>query len=288
MKSAFVSLIGRPSTGKSTLLNTMCGRKVSIVSPIPQTTRNRIRGIVNREQGQLVFIDTPGYHSSEKRINIHMKNLVSQAAAESEVVLYIIDVSRNPGEEEHLLFSYLSSLETPIVIALNKTDLPGDTAGIKELTELHFPGKPLHEISALNGQGVEELLTALFEAAPEGDMMYPEEFYTDQDPEFRVREIIREKAINRLSQEIPHALYVEIADMETTDEELWIRAFILVERESQKGIVVGKKGMGIRAIRIEAEKELRDLFPYHIQLDIRVKVDPKWRKKDRLLNRLIN
>ncbi|MBN2050480.1 MAG: GTPase Era [Spirochaetales bacterium] len=287
MKSAFVSLIGRPSAGKSTLVNTLCGRKVSIVSPIPQTTRNRIRGIVNRPEGQLVFIDTPGYHSSEKRINLHMKELAENAARESDIILYLTDASRKPGEEEHLLISFLSGLDIPVVLALNKTDLTEDTREIRGLLEESFPSSEILPISALKETGTEELLQALFLRAPEGEQMYPEDFYTDQDPEFRVREIIREKAFARLSQEVPHSLYVDIADMEVQEEDLWIRAFILVERESQKGIVVGKKGAGIREIRIESEKELRDLFPYHVRLDLRVKTDPKWRKKDHLLKRLI-
>lgn len=287
MKSAFVSLVGRPSAGKSTLINTLCGRKVCIVSPVPQTTRNRVRGIVNRPRGQLVFVDTPGYHSSERRINIHMKDLAEEAARDSDVVLYLIDSSRRPGEEEHLLLSFLTGLDIPVVIALNKSDLPGNAGELRTLAEEHFPGEPIHTISALSGEGVEDLLNAVFDKSPEGEQMYPEDFYTDQDPEFRVREIIREKAFNRLSQEVPHALYVDIADMETREDRLWIRAFILVERESQKGIVVGRKGAGIKAIRLESERDLRELFPYNIDLDIRVKVDPKWRKKDRLLGRLI-
>ncbi len=288
MKSAFVSLIGRPSSGKSTLLNFMCGRKVSIVSAIPQTTRNRIRGIVNRRKGQLVFIDTPGYHSSEKRINIHMKNLAEQAARDSDMVLYLIDASRRPGEEEHLLLSFLATLNIPVIIALNKTDITKDTSAIRHLVEGALPGAELHDVSALTGAGVEKLLDRLFDTAPEGEKMYPDEFYTDQEPEFRIREIIREKAFNRLSQEIPHALYVEIADMEIQGNKLWIRAFILVERESQKGIVVGKKGAVIRDIRLESEEDIKELFPYNVTLDLRVKVDPKWRRKDRLLNQLIH
>jgi GTP-binding protein Era len=144
-------------------------------------------------------------------------------------------------------------------------------------------------LSALKAKGIEDLKTVLFENSEEGEKMYPDEFFTDQDPEFRAAEIIREKAINRVKEELPHAIYVEISDMEEAEDGkvLWIRAFLIVERESQKGIVVGKGGVGIKAIRVAAQKELNGIFPYRVKLDLRVKANSKWRKNDKLLKKLI-
>lgn len=292
MKSALIAVVGRPSSGKSTLLNRICGHKVSITAPSPQTTRNTVRGIFTDERGQLVFLDTPGYHNSERKFNIYMKNLARSTLQECDLVLYIIDAYRTPGPEEEELMKLLQESKHPVVTAINKIDLnpAGESLGrLQKELRAHLPSSPVHAISALAGDGVEELMTALFSNAPEGELMYPSEYYTDQEPEFRISEVIRENAVNRVRQELPHAIYVEIEDLEAREEEqlLWIRAVINVERESQKGMIVGKKGAMIKEIRRESERELAEIFPYRIQLDLRVKLDPKWRRKDQLLKRLI-
>ena len=308
MKSAVVTIVGRPSAGKSTLLNSLCGQKVSIVSPVPQTTRNTIRGVVSDPRGQLVVVDTPGFHLSGRKMNLRMKELVSESIEEVDLVLYVVDATRRAGEEETAIAESLAAQKTPVVIALNKMDaaiggsVPTDEPSKQNTRALLgrvLPDVPICEISALSGDGVPNLLDLLFERSPEGEQMYPEEFYTDQPPEFRVAEIIREKAIERVHQEIPHSLYVEVADMElpdasaesTEDEDreprLWIRAFLVAERESQKGILVGKGGAMIKEIRKAAQKEIQAVFPYRIYLDLRVKVNPKWRKSDSTLKRLI-
>lgn len=299
MKSAFIAIAGRPSSGKSTLLNALCGHKIAITSPVPQTTRNKIRGILTEERGQLVFIDTPGYHLSEKKINRRMIELITSSLEEVDGVLYVIDGTREPGPEEDSIADLLKPFQEKLVIGCNKKDLPASMSGfIREYTETVLPEARFYPISAVEGTGLVELKSSLFDIAPEGELMYPEEFYTDQDPEFRTAEIIREKALMKVRQEVPHAMYVEIADMEreardpppaaaAKEEKLWIRAFLVVERESQKGILIGKGGEMIKAIRREAQKEIGRLFPYRIHLDLRVKVNHKWRKKDPLLRRLI-
>ena len=293
-KSAFVALIGRPSAGKSTLLNKMCGGKVSIVSAVPQTTRNAIRGIVNREQGQLVFVDTPGRHSSGKKINKKLMEVSSRALNESDLVLYLLDASRAPGTEEEEIISILKPLAGKTIAAVNKMDLPGtDYQSAKEFISGKFPefaqavSPRCFSVSAYTGQGIEELLSALFTLAPEGERFYGEEYYTDQETGFRIAEIIREKAINRLRQELPHSLYVDIADMEFKEEKLWVRAFIIVERESQKGMVVGKGGEMIKAIRLAALKDFKRIFDWKIDLDLRVKTGKDWRSSDRVLKKII-
>ncbi|MFW5688620.1 MAG: GTPase Era [Spirochaetota bacterium] len=294
-RSAFVAIVGRPSAGKSTLLNELCGEKVAIISPVPQTTRNRIRGIVNRPDGQLVFIDTPGFHESSRTFNRHMRGLIEETIRDCEVLLYVVDATRTPGDEElALIGSVASHTELPRVIALNKLDVARKQTAdqVRILLAQRLPDVPCIEISALTGAGVDELLGALYEVAPEGEPVYPDDFYTDQPPEFRVAEVIREKAMTGLREELPHSIYVDVMDMEIRElegggEQLWIRAAILVERTSQQGMIVGKGGTGIKRIRQSAQKEIAALFPYRIHLDLRVKVDHNWSKNDRVLDRLV-
>lgn len=282
--------MGRPSAGKSTLLNKLCGEKISIIAPTPQTTRNKIRGILSEERGQLIFIDTPGFHMSEKKLNLHLKDVSISTLEESDLYIYVIDASRPVGTEEKELLSIFSSMQEKTIVALNKCDIAADKAEsyTKTIKEL-LPNCSIVEISALKGTGISSLKDILFSKAAEGEQMYPDGFYTDQLPEFRISEIIREKAINSVKEEIPHAVYVEVADLEISDngEKGWIRAFIMVERESQKGIIVGRGGSGIRDIRKAAQKELNRIFPYKVYLDLRVKVNHKWRKKDHILKKLI-
>jgi GTP-binding protein Era len=292
-KAAFVAVVGRPSAGKSTLVNQICGEKVSIVSAVPQTTRNAIRGIVNREQGQLVFIDTPGRHKSEKKFNKKLSDISGRAAGESDMGLYVLDASRPPGPEEEEIAALLAPFAADrLVAAVNKVDLTGiDNSPVYAFLEQALPAlekSRCFAISAKNNTGIEPLLAALYDMAEEGEPFYGEEYYTDQEVDFRIAEIIREQAINRLRQELPHALYVEIADAEFNekDQKLWVRAFIVVERESQKGMVVGKGGAMIKAIRLAALKELRALFDWKIDLDLRVKTGKDWRHNDVILKRI--
>ena len=338
----FIAIVGRPSSGKSTLLNAICGHKISIVSPTPQTTRNKIRGILTDERGQIVFLDTPGFHNSGRKFNLHLREIVTESLNEVEGVLYLLDATRRPGEEESQLAEVLQSVSVPVVCAVNKVDHDdADPEVARGFLAEHLPiaGTPgaatpaaappgaeapppagereIHEVSALSGTGVSELTSALFSHLEEGEYYYPDEFYTDQDPGLRIAEVVREKAISQLMQEIPHALYVEISDMEMreargggsgdnpgapgggapdgrdarrggrTGEHLWVRAFVTVERESQKGIVIGHGGERIRSVRLESEAELAELFPYPVKLDLRVKVQPKWRTNDTLLSRIV-
>jgi GTP-binding protein Era len=297
-KSAFVAVVGRPSVGKSTLINKLCGAKVAIVSPVPQTTRNAIRGIVNRPQGQLVFVDTPGQHHSQRKLNRRLMDVAGRAVGEADLVLYMLDAARRPGSEEEAVADRLASLTDRLVAAINKTDSPAaDPAGALAFLRRRFPGlieDRRYLISALQGEGTGELLAGLFSLAGPGAPSYPPEYYTDQDLAFRIAEIIREKAVNRLREEVPHALYVEVADAElrtATSEQgeprLWVRAFIITERESQKGMVVGKGGAMIKAVREAARKELNRLLDWKVELDLRVKSSPDWRRRDAVLRRLI-
>lgn len=290
MKSSVVAVVGRPSAGKSTLVNSLCGGKVSIVTPVPQTTRNRVRGILTSEEGQIVFIDTPGFHLSAKKINTYMAALVPATLQEVDTVLSVVDGSRAPGQEESSVLEVVRGSGKPAVICVNKKDLAGkDWAAAREAACLLLPEAPVFEVSALTGEGLDELRGRLFELSPTGDPLYPPDYYTDQTPEFRVSEIVREKVMLETREEVPHAVYVRVEDLEMQDQGaiLWARGFICVERESQKGIIVGRGGEKIRSIVRRAEEELSQIFPWAVKLDMRVKVDREWRRRDPLLKKLI-
>ncbi|MDR2471143.1 MAG: GTPase Era [Treponema sp.] len=336
-KAAFAAVVGRPSAGKSTLINMLCGRPVSIVSPVPQTTRNAIRGIVNREAGQLILVDTPGMHLSEKKFNRRLTETAVRAAAEADLILYVLDASRPPGPEEEAIAAELAGpgegdaggapRDVPLFAAINKMDLPGaDPERAAAFLSGRFPllaEERRFRISAKTGDGTGALLAALYAAAPEGPPLYPEEYYTDQEMDFRIAEVIRGEALSRLRQELPHAVYVEIADMEwrrcapdrqgapdrredATDgvtekmtktqsvldrhgcrRRLWVRAFIICERESQKGMIVGRGGSVIKAIGEASRKKLNALFDWKVELDLRVKAGGDWRHRDNILRKVL-
>jgi GTP-binding protein Era len=316
-KSAFVAVVGRPSVGKSTLVNRICGEKVAIVSPVPQTTRNAVRGIYNSNEGQLVFVDTPGRHHSEKKLNKKLLSVSDRSIDEADIILYVLDASRPPATEEDEIAAALEGFTEKTVATINKIDVKGaDPEGIKVFLREKLPALDrCVEISALQNRGIETLLSQLFFLAPVGEPFYPSDYYTDQEVSFRIAEIIREKAIARLREELPHSIYVDVADMEfrkpggvpgddsnaadsdaavgsevpgSARQRLWVRAFIVTERESQKGMVVGKGGAMIKAIRLAAQKDLDAIFDWKIDLDLRVKTTKDWRHNDALLKRLID
>ena len=293
LKTAVVAIIGRPSAGKSTFLNTACQEDVSIVSPIPQTTRNAIKGIVNTSFGQLVFVDTPGYHVSEKKLNLKLKAVTEEQLEGVDCVLYVIDSTRPIGNEELQTAELVKKYEAKTVVAINKIDSPmSKPLPVRGFIAEELPAIPaerIFEMSAEKDIGINEVLKGLYDISPVGEPMYDEVVYTDQDLTFRVCEIIRGEAINRLKDEIPHAVYVQVADIEHRNEgkKLWIRAFLCVERESQKGIVIGKGASKIKEIRTAAAKKLGEIYIQKIDLDLQVKVDKNWRQHDNTLNKLI-
>lgn len=277
--------------GKSTLVNTICEMKVSITAASPQTTRNKIRGIYTDQRGQLIFTDTPGYHLDGREMNRRMQELTLSSLEECDSVLYLVDATRPAGREEEAIASFLAKVKVPIVAVLNKADL----LSIRQVGEAmrwindRLPEADVLSASALKDEGVDEILIALFKHAPYGDLMYDESSYTDQELEFRISEIIREKTIQSLSDELPHVVYVDVADIEYDADaaSVWVRAFIIVEREGQKGIIVGKGGENIKRIRKESFKEIRRIFPgSSLTLDLRVKAQDKWRSNSAVLDRI--
>lgn len=291
-KCGTVAIVGRPSSGKSTLLNTICEMKVAITSRTPQTTRNAIRGIYTDTRGQLIFTDTPGFHLSEKMLNKRLQQTAIRALGESDMILYLLDATREAGEEEQQLAALVKQTNSAVVLVVNKADIASEEekAASGAFLSEYFPTPTPLFASAQKDEGVDEILIELFKFAPYGDLLYPEDAYTDQDVEFRIAEILREKAMNLVSEEIPHAIFSEVADLEYDEKTntVWIRAFITVERETQKAIVVGKGGAGIAKIRAQAEPEIRQIFSGRkLRLDLRVKAQDKWRTNPIILDKIL-
>jgi GTP-binding protein Era len=278
-RAGFVAIIGRPNAGKSTLLNRYVGQKVAIVTSKPQTTRNRIQGIVTRPQGQIVFIDTPGLHEAHTVLNRQMMREVAAALEGIDVLLMMVDASATQPHADQLLLDKAKRFEGKAILALNKTDrvpkpklLP-----LLEAFSKAFPFAALVPISALKRNGCEELLEEIFKQLPEGVPFFPEDQITDQPERFLASEIVREKAIQLTYHEVPHALRVMIDKFEETPKILRIEATLNVERDSQKKILIGKKGEMLKKVGTEARKELETLLGTKIYLGLFVKVAPGWR-----------
>jgi GTP-binding protein Era len=278
-RAGFVAIIGRPNAGKSTLLNRYVGQKVAIVTSKPQTTRNRIQGMVTRPEGQIVFIDTPGLHEAHTVLNRQMMREVAAALEGIDVLLMMVDASATPPHADQLLLDKAKRFEGKAILALNKTDrvpkpklLP-----LLEAFSKAFPFAALVPISALKGNGCEELLAEILKQLPEGGPFFPEDQVTDQPERFLASEIVREKAIQLTYHEVPHALRVMIDKFEETPKILRIEATLNVERDSQKKILIGKKGEMLKKVGTEARKELETLLGTKIYLGLFVKVAPGWR-----------
>ena len=287
-RSGTVAVIGRPSAGKSTLINRICGHNLSIVASSPQTTRSRIRGIATRKGGQLLLIDTPGFQDSLRPFDSRLQALTAGTLQEVDVVLILIDPTRDGGAEENAIIALARDFEGPVVVALSKADVPAMSGrnGIGAIPS-DLAGDPVHRISAATGTGIEDLVKRLIELSPTGPPMYPADRYTDQPQTLRVSEIIRGHAIHATRQELPQAMYVEIADLETREDHIWVRAFLNVEHDSQKGILIGQRGHRIAAIRTRAQAELTTVLGLPARLDLRVKVQRNWRRDANLLQRLM-
>jgi GTP-binding protein Era len=278
-KSGFVAIVGRPNAGKSTLVNALVGEKVSIVTPVPQTTRNRILGIVNRPGAQVVFMDTPGIHKPLSRLDQQMMTFVRQALAERDVAILIVDASAKFGKGDAFALQLLQEYAPQSILALNKIDLihkPRLLPLIDQYAKLHNFAE-VFPISALHNDGLEELLQAVIRLLPEGPPYFPPDIYTDQPERFLASEIIREKVIRHTQQELPHVTAVFIEKFEETETITRIYAMIVVERDSQRPIVIGAGGQRIKQIGTEARLELEKLLPPKVFLELFVKIEPDWR-----------
>ena len=279
-KAGFVAIIGRPNAGKSTLVNRLVGQKVAIVTSKPQTTRNRIQGIVTKPEGQIVFIDTPGLHEGTTALNRQMMREVAAALEGIDVLLLMVDASRTMPHADSLLLDRAQRYQSKTILALNKIDRVPKPKLLPLLDAFGkaFPFAALVPISALKGSGCDALLKEIFKALPEAEAYFPEDQITDQPERFLAGELIREKAIQLTYHEVPHALAVIIDKYEEGPTLLKIHATLHVERDSQKKILIGHKGDMLKRVGTEARKELEKLLGTKIYLETFVKVVADWRE----------
>lgn len=289
-KSGFVSIIGRPNVGKSTFMNKVLGQKVAIMSDKPQTTRNKIQGVYTKDKAQMIFIDTPGIHKPKHQLGEHMMKVARNTLRETEVILFIINAAEEIGRGDEFIIDMLKNTKTPIILVLNKIDLIHPDELIKQIEvykdKLEF--SDVVPISALQGNNIDRLLSVIKSHLPEGPMYYPEDRITDHPEHFIVSELIREKALHKLSQELPHAIGVEVLKMKGDDEggKVKVEALIYVERESQKGMVIGKGGKMLKEIGREARKDIENLLGSKVYLELWVKVQKDWRNKPTFIRSL--
>lgn len=285
MKSGFVSILGRPNAGKSTLLNALLGQKLAIVTSKPQTTRTSIQGVVTAEDYQIVFVDTPGIHRSNTLMNKRMMDTV-RASASADVVLFLIDVLEPFREQDAEAVDLIKKIEAPAIAVLNKVDKLQDKPKLLALIEQL---RTLHEfaefipISAMKGTGVDSLLKEIAKRLPEGDAMYPEDYLTDQPERFLAAEILREKILHHTQKEVPHAVAVMVDTWVDTPKVLKIAATIYVEKPGQKAILIGAGGAGLKKIGTLARFEMEKTFDRKIFLQTFVKVKPNWRQDPEFL-----
>ena len=290
MKSGYVSLIGRPNAGKSTLLNTIIGAKVAIVSDKPQTTRSRILGVKNYPDAQIVFVDTPGIHRPLHRMNVRMVDAAVDTLREVDVVVLVFDATSKPGHGDEYVTSLLANVRSPVVLVLNKIDAVAKARLLPliERAQKWYPFAAIVPVSAQTGDGVDRLERVLIDRLPEGEQLYPEDFLTDQPERTLVAETVREKLLHHTRAELPFSTAVVVDEFDETERDRMLRLYctIFVEHESQKAIVIGRGGEMIKRIGTEARKDLEDAFETRVFLDLRVKVNPDWRNDDRALDEL--
>jgi GTP-binding protein Era len=290
-RAGFASLIGRPNVGKSTLFNRLLGQKLAIVSPKPQTTRNRIRGIRTRPEGQIIYVDTPGLHPPRGKLGRFLASTVAQALEEVDVVILVADAMAPVDASTEEAFRALRSVSAPVVLALNKIDLvPAKTKLLPRLETYaaRHPFRALVPISAKNGTGVDRLEAVALGLLPAGPALYPADTVTDQPETFFVAETVREKLFLAMRQEVPYACAVRMEEVveRGPDAPLYIRGEIFVERPSQKAIVIGEGGAMLKRVGQAARRELEAFFGVRVFLDLRVRVRRDWREDDRALREL--
>ena len=280
-RSGFVGIIGRPNVGKSTLMNQLVGQKIAITSPVAQTTRNRLRGLLTTNSAQIIFVDTPGIHKPHHQLGKVLVQNAKTAIRSVDVVLFVVDGSVVPGGGDRYIFDLLAATQTPVILGLNKSDLqPQDFEEIDESYGGLIPSEewPIIKFSALTGEGVETLQNLLIENLENGPYYYPPDLVTDQPERFIMGELIREQILLLTRQEIPHSVAIAIDAVEEEPKITRILATIHVERPSQKGIVIGKGGSMLKNIGTAARQQIQKLIAGKVYLELFVKVEPKWRQ----------
>ncbi len=289
-RAGFASLIGRPNAGKSTLLNLIVGTKIAIVSDKPQTTRNRIVGVKNYDDGQIVFVDTPGIHRPLHRLNVRMVDAAVETLREVDVVTLLFDASSRPGRGDEYVSGLLQRVTAPVVLVLNKIDLVSKPTllPLMERAQKWYRFAAIVPVSAATGDGVDRLERVLLDHMPQANPIYPDDYLTDQPERVLAAEIVREKVLQHTHAELPFstAVAVDQFDESERDELLKLYCTIYVEQESQKPIVIGRGGEMIKRIGTDARHDLERLFDTRVFLDLRVKVNPDWRNNERVLDAL--
>ena len=288
--AGYVSLIGRPNAGKSTLLNRLIGAKVAIVSDKPQTTRTRIVGVKNYDDGQLVFVDTPGIHRPLHRLNVRMVDAAVETLREVEVAVLVFDASTKPGRGDEFVSGLLRDVKMPVVLVLNKVDLIAKNSLLPliQAAQSWHPFAAIVPVSAATGDGVPELERLLLSLVPESDPLFPEDYLTDQPERALVAETVREKVLEQTRAELPFSTAVIVDQFDESEREQILRLYctIFVETESQKPIVIGRGGEMIKRFGTDARKDLEAFFETKVFLDLRVKVNPDWRDNERALDEI--
>lgn len=285
-RSGFVSIIGRPNVGKSTLLNRILGEKIVITSDKPQTTRNRIQGIHNVPGGQIVFIDTPGIHRAKSRLNKFMVEEALSSVQGVDVILFLVEGGANPEKESEMIHEVLAGVTTPVILILNKIDLVPKGELLDRMSSYSgiFPFKEIIPICAASGDGVEQLVGLVHALLPEGPCYFPDDILTDVPERFIVAEIIREKIFRLTRDEVPYSVAVVVDSFkERENGVVAIAATINVERDSQKGIIIGKKGAMLKRIGSDARQEIEDLLDAKVFLELFVRVSSEWSENSRML-----
>lgn len=286
-KSGFVTIIGRPNVGKSTLMNQLIGQKIAITSNKAQTTRNRIQTVYTSEDGQIVFLDTPGINKAKNKLGDYMLMAAERTLNEVDLILWLVEPTTFIGGGEQYIIEKLQNIKTPIFLVINKTDLAGEEDILKAIVaykdKVNFA--EIIPVSALEGTNTDDLVKSIFQYLPEGPMYYDEDTVTDQPERQIVAELIREKALRLLNQEIPHGIAVVIDRMKTRKKGdiVDIDATIICERDSHKGIIIGKQGTMIKEIGSNARMEIENLLDMKVNLKMWVKVKKDWRDSDLLL-----
>lgn len=286
-KSGFVTLVGRPNVGKSTLMNRLIGQKIAITSHRPQTTRNKIQTVYTCDRGQIVFVDTPGIHKAKNKLGEYMVNVAEKTLKEVDVVLWLVEPSDRVGAGDQHIANQLKNINTPVVLVINKIDMvkKDQVFGFIEVYRKLMDFADIVPVSALKGSNEAELIDVIFKYLPYGPMFYDEDTVTDQPMRQIVSELIREKALKLLDEEIPHGIAVSIDIMkERSNQPIWdIEATIVCERDSHKGIIIGKGGAMLKKIGSAARYEIERLLDAKINLKLWVKVKKDWRDSDFLI-----
>jgi GTPase len=282
-RSGFISIIGRPNVGKSTFLNRVIGQKIAIMSDKPQTTRNKVQGVLTLEDSQLIFIDTPGIHKPKHRLGDFMMKVAQNTLKEVDLILFMVNAQEGYGRGEEFIVEKLQNVKTPVFLVINKIDLihPDKLLELIDSYKEKFNFAEIVPISALEGNNIEKLLEQIKENMPEGPQFYPADQVTDHPERFIVSELIREKALHLTREEIPHSTAVVIEKMERQPEKdmVHVMATIIVERDSQKGIIIGKQGSMLKEIGKRARLDIENLLGSKVFLELWVKVQKDWRNK---------